>query len=181
MHQSSPTGYQSDWVPVRLGTGPTWYPVRLDASPTGYPVRLGTRSDWVPSPTGCRSDWVPSPTGCRSDWGTQSDWIKLWAIALTTTDTCSMNINQHSCQTQSDWVSIDWGTQSDWVWHEWWSMFIEQVSVVVRAIAQSFIQSDWVPQSDRHPVGLGTPVGPAPSRTGYPVWLVPNRTGLVHP
>jgi hypothetical protein len=63
-------------------------------------------------------------------------------------------------------------------------MFIEQVSVVVRAIAQSFIQSDWVPsqtgtQSDRYPVGPGTQSDRVPSRTGHPVDQ--SRLELVHP
>jgi hypothetical protein len=115
-----------------------------------------------------------SPTGCRSDWE------KRWALALTTTNTCSMDMNHHSCQTQSDWVPQSIGTQSDWVWHEWWFLFIEQVLVVVRARAQSFTQSDWVPQSDRHPVGSSTQFDWIPSPTGIQLtshdwnWCIPT-------
>ena len=74
MHQYGRTGYQSDWVSVRLGIQSDWVPVRLGtqsdwvSSPTGYPVRLGDRSDWVPVRLGTQSDWVSSPTGYRSDW-----------------------------------------------------------------------------------------------------------------
>ena len=41
--------FQSDWVPVRLGTQSDWVPVRLED-----PVRLGpvTQSDWEPVRTG---------------------------------------------------------------------------------------------------------------------------------
>jgi hypothetical protein len=56
-------------------------------------------------------------------------------------------------------------------------MFIEQVSVVVRAIAQSFIQSDWVPQSDRHPVRLGTQSDRHPVGLGTQSDWIPSPTG----
>ena len=58
MHQYGRTGYQSDWVPVRLGIQSDWVPVRLGIQSDWVPVRLGTQSRLVPSSTG-----YPVPTG----------------------------------------------------------------------------------------------------------------------
>ena len=67
MHQYGQTGYQSDWVPVRLSTGPTEY-----------------RSDWVPGPDWVFGpDWVPGPDwypvrlGLQSRLGDRSDWVSF--------------------------------------------------------------------------------------------------------
>ena len=45
------TGYQSDWVPVRLGIQSDWVPVRLGIQ-SDWVVRLGTGPTGYPVPTG---------------------------------------------------------------------------------------------------------------------------------